>query len=272
MLRLSPTKINQFNKCHKAYYWNYKCNLRLKQVARQLQVGGVVHDLSHWYQTGELSPEHIINLVEFVKQKYKDQINAIDIALEAAHLFRGFMNEYADEKLTFISSELPLSYIIEEWDVEMYGKPDAWARTEDGRLWKYETKTTSKFDSTYLNGLKKGLQSAFYDYLSEKLMNEKIHGTIYNLIVKTKIPQYHRAFSQKKQNMIDRMLACVEGTAAEIVQCEKTKKWYPSCTCLYYNRECDYQMLCEHDSKRVRDEFYMPYHEDVVEEGEEEQA
>ena len=272
MLRLSPTKVNKFLFCRMAYYWNYECNLRPKAVSFPLQVGSVVHDLSHEYQLGRLTSEYIANLPELVRQKYKDQDNALDVALEAARLFKGFLNSCDDGKLRFISSELPLQYQVDEWNVLLYGKPDAWARTEDGRLWKYETKTTAKIDAAYLNGLKRGLQSSFYDYLTEKLMEEKVAGTIHNLIVKTKVPQYVRTFSQSSQKAIHRMLRCVEGVAADIHKCMETKRWYPSCNCFLYNKECEYKMLCEHDSKRTREEFYTPYHEVVEEEKEVDEA
>lgn len=266
MLRLSPTKVNKFVQCRMAYYWNYQCNLRPKATAMALQVGGVVHEISHQYQIGKLTPEYIADLPNMVRDKYKDDESAVEVALEAARLFKGFLNECDDGKLTFISSELPLQFEIPEWDVILYGKPDAWARTEDGRLWKYETKTTGKIDNAYLSGLRRGLQSSFYDFLSEKLLKEKIAGTIHNLIVKTKVPQYKRTFSMKNQEAMDRTMKCVKGVSEDIRRCEETRIWYPSCNCFMYNRECEYKMLCEHDSKRVREEFYMPYHEVVEEE------
>lgn len=268
MLRLSPTKVGKFLHCRMAYYWNYECNLRPKQTSKALQIGGVVHYLSHLYQTDTLTPALIANLPNHVREVYKDEPNAVEVALEAARLFRGFLHECDDGKLKFISSELPMMYEIPEWDVLLYGKPDAWARTEDQRLWKYETKTAGRIDQAYLSGLRRGLQSSFYDFLSEKLLKEKVAGTIHNLIVKTKIPQYHRTFSLRSNDAVDRMLKCVEGVAFDIHVCMDTKRWYPSCKCFDFNRECEYKVLCEHDSKRAREEFFEPYHEVVGEEEE----
>jgi hypothetical protein len=250
-----------------AYYWNYVENLRLKHEEMAPQIGKVVHSLSHLYQTGKIDRTMTMGEVEELAMTLFEGTEAAEpIVKEASRLFISFLRTCDDGKLTFVCSELPLSIELDGCDgLVMYGIPDGFVRTEDGRLWRYETKTAARIDNPYLNGLKKGLQGSMYDYMAEQLMQEKVSGTIHNLIVKTKEPKYYRNFSQRDQRAIDRMLLTIKGVFEDIKQCEESGVWYPSCDCYHFNRECEYTLLCNHDSERVRCGFYTQYKNDVVE-------
>jgi hypothetical protein len=229
-----------------------------------LQVGDIVHQLHHLWITGQLTPEHFTNLDELVQKLYPENSEelSLDVAIQAATLIRGYLEKYRDDKLNFISSEIHIETDIGSCVLVM--KVDALARPADERLWRVEHKTTARMDSHYLNGLKGGLQGAIYDFGIEQEFKEKVSGTIYNLLVKTKIPDYHRAYTKCNRSAIDRMLKTVEGVVRDIHNAD----FYPSSLCFLYQRECDYKKLCDYDDPMVRESFYMKRKEVIVDDSE----
>jgi hypothetical protein len=218
-----------------------------------LQVGDIVHKLLHMWYTNTLTADKIEHLDTFVQELYSTNSDeqTLAVAVEAANLFMGYYNKFGKtDPLHFISSEI---HVQKEFDnYVLLAKVDALARPSDGRLWRVEHKTTSRLDSAYLNGLKGGLQGAIYDYLIETVMNEKVSGTIYNLLVKTKVPDYHRAYSAINRPAIARALETVDGVYRDICRGD----FYPSSLCFTFNRECDYRLLCNQDTPSVREKFY----------------
>lgn len=120
-------------------------------------------------------------------------------------------------------------------------------------------------DSAFLSGLRKSLQAGIYDFLVRENIKEKLWGTIYDLLVKTKVPQYKRNLVPVSIPVIERSIKTVEGVVKDILMClAKPSMIYPSCQCYSYNRECDYIHLCNFDSEEVRKNFYnqIPVEED----------
>ena len=253
-LRLSNTKISIWQSCHKKYEWCYVHNLMPKAKAEPLQVGDVVHKLHHLWVLGKLTPSTIETLNDWVVKLYPEDTEeqALEVAAQAANLMKGYLNKYAeDDPLKFIPGETLIEVEFDNYILN--GRVDCWVRPADGRLWRVEHKTASKMDSHYLQGLKGGLQGAIYDYLTEQTFKEKVSGTIYNLLIKTQIPQYLRAYAMCDRSAIDRMLKTVEGVYKEIMRGD----YYPSSRCYGFNRECEYKMLCDNDNPRVREAFYQ---------------
>jgi hypothetical protein len=232
---------------------SYIENLSPKEKAIPLQIGDIVHQLLLKLIINELTPGDLEHLDELVTKLYPENSEevSLDIAIQAGQLINGYLHKYEDDPLTFIPGETIL-----ETDIGcciLTGRVDAWARPQDGRLWRVEHKTTGKMDSFYLKGLKGGLQGAIYDFLTEKLFDEPLTGTIYNLLVKTQIPQYHRAYTKCNKFAIERMLKTVEGVVRDIERGD----FYPSSLCFGYNKECDFKLLCEYDSPSTRESFYQ---------------
>lgn len=260
-LRLSHNKINVWQACHLKYRYIYIDRLFPKEErAYPLQVGDIVHRLLKLYRDGELTPSLINNLEKMVATLYPDNTDetVLNVAADAVALVQGYINQFKDDLVTFISTEVHLQ--VEFKNYYLYGIIDGLARPEDNKLWRAEYKTTGKMDSYYLNGLKGGLQGAIYDYLVEQTMKEEVKGTIYDLLVKTKIPSYHRAYATKNREAVKRMLNTVEGVYNEI----KRGEYYPSSRCFSYNRECEYLMLCNNDNEQTRQSFYKVVEEDEL--------
>lgn len=252
-LRLSHTKIVCWQTCHKKYYWTYIEKLAAKKKAQPLQVGDIVHKLHHLWVINKLTPSIITNLPEHITKLYPEntEFESDDVAMWAGILMKGYIDKYGvDDPLDFISSEVHVEVELEH--VVLVMKIDALARPRDKRLWRVEHKTTKRMDSFYLAGLKGGLQAALYDYGIEQTFKEKASGTIYNLLVKTKVPDYHRAYALSNRTAIDRALQTVEGVYQEI----RHSDYFPSSWCFSYNSDCEYKKLCDFDSEQVREAFY----------------
>jgi hypothetical protein len=85
-------------------------------------------------------------------------------------------------------------------------------------------------------------------------MKENVAGTLYDMIVKTKVPQYLRAFANKQRAMQELALKTVKGVVKDI----NSGDYYPSCNCFNYNSECPFKPLCIYDTPETRAAFYEP--------------
>lgn len=247
-----------------------------------MQVGSIVHDLLHRYYMGESLPQ---DLEQYIQDKYPhNQGNeSVLVAQEAYRLLLGYIEQYQEDPLTIISSEMKIEVDRQEPETgrwyTIYGIIDACARTKDNRLWRFEHKTASRIDTYYLSGLRSGLQGGIYHYLLNQTMPEPVVGTIYNMLVKTKIPQFQRMPVFMQQTLADRALQTFDGIARQIFQGDI----FPDAgSCFSYNRECDYLPLCNiwkgewtPQIQRIVDSFYEDYYptsESAKEGGQEEQA
>lgn len=250
-LRLSSSKINTFLHCRQKYVWEYIEELTPKETAQPLQVGTIVHDLLHLYYSKELTAEKILALPDYVMSLYPE--NEADLSMEiaqySAELFQGYLNKFKNDPLQVIASEVWAEYEFDDYILS--GRVDAIAKKES-RYWRVEHKTAKQTDSAYLSGLKAGLQGSIYDFFAEKLFEEPIAGTIYNLIIKTKIPKYERQPAMFDYKAQKRTFECIKGVVADI----KQERFYPSCDCYKWFRPCEFLPLCSHYSEDVKKAFY----------------
>ena len=253
-VRLSTSRINTYLHCPKAYWWQYHQNLTWKVKTKALQVGDIVHILLAKDALGQLTAEFIQDFSASVQTLYPDNTaeESSIVALEALTLYSGYKKKYENDPLRIDSVEVHLELDMGEF--LLYTRLDTLVRTEDNRLWRGEYKTTARLDSAYLSGLKDGLQAGISYLVEREVLPEKITGTVYSLLVKTKIPQYERTIILAEKGLIQRTLQCVNGVWDGI----KNERFYPSMQCHYFNRECDFLPLCKNDSERTREAFYSP--------------
>lgn len=253
-LRLSTSRIQNYLHCPKKYNWIYNELLVAKKRSAALQVGTLVHLLLQKDVEGNLTVDYINNLVSEVKKDYpgntpeEDQ----DIAYQALNLYKGYKDKFQDDPYKVVGSETHLE--LDMGDYTLYTRLDTIVKDSSSRLWRGEYKTTARIDSAYLSGLKSGLQAGISYIVSSAVLPEKLSGTVYSLLVKTKIPQYERVLVLAEKSLVERTLECVKGVADGILQ----KRFYPSMECHFYNRECEYLPLCKNDTTNIRNDFYEP--------------
>lgn len=265
-LRLSYSGAGTWTACRMKWYWNYIQNIRRKTTGRALQVGAIVHDLLHRYYMGEDLPK---DLEAYIQEHYpaNEGLLSAEVAYEALTLVNGYVTKYASDPLKIISSEMQIELVREEPQTGLpytiYMIVDAVARDSQDRLWRFEHKTSSRMDSYYLNGLRGGLQGGIYHWGLNKTMPEPVIGTIYNMLVKTKIPNYQRMPVMMQNTLAERAVQTFDGIARQIF----IGDIYPNAnSCFEYNRECDYLPLCNQwkgvidaPTKRIMNSFYQEY-------------
>jgi hypothetical protein len=219
-------------------------------------VGDMVHQLLQKKETQGLTVEDFQDCDLLVKKEYPDLDDDAQqaVAVEAARLVAGHVEAYREDPTRVIGTETHLEVELE--DCTFYSRVDAIARTQDGRLWRLEYKTTSKMDSAFLSGLKGDLQTGTSHFVLKEVLKEKIHGTIFDLLVKTKVPQYYRSPVPYSQRVVDRAMETVQGVARSI----KRGDLYPSSKCFPYNRECEFRTLCDAPESQ-RDHLIKTFYE-----------
>lgn len=250
-LRLSYSKINCFQRCRKQYHWIYNENLIPIKKSFPMQVGLVIHDLLDKYYGNTLQVKDIEQLRETIQRLYPENEQELsdEVAWEAARLFQGYLQYAQDDPLDILMPETVMEVDIGN-DIVLYTRLDAVGRS-DNRLWRVEHKTTARMDSRYLQGLRKGLQTGIAHWVMEKVLDEPVMGTQFNIIVKTKVPQYSRMPVPKQPWAQNYTQECVYGVARSI----RRNDFYPSMKCDDFNN-CDYQILCTSDTEANRKAFF----------------
>jgi len=258
--RLSYSKLSTFMSCRRKYYWIYDQNLSSLGRADYLQVGIAVHDLRERWVKGELKIEDITGLKQVVQDLYpeNDPQTTSKVALESATLFNGYVQDFSEDQYKLVSPEMTL-----EWDSGefiLYTRLDGLAIDQANNYYLDELKTTARMDSYYLQGLRKGLQAGIRYWIAEEVLDFDTKGTLYEIIVKTKIPQYQRMPVMKDRWTVDYTKETVYGLWESIKRCGRDKsKFYPSMNCSQY-RECEYETLCRQDTPIKRANFFKEYY------------
>ena len=252
-LRLSASRINTYLHCPKAYEWNYIHELEFKQKSKALQIGDFLHTLLEKDALNELTSDFVFDLRQLIQEEYPEnsEEDSREVAEMALSLYNGHKKKFEDDE-TFKIDSVEVILEADMGDFDLICRNDTFLKSQDGRMWRGEYKTTARIDSAYLSGLKNGLQAGIAYLLSEKLLPNKLTGTIYNLMVKTKVPQYERTMVLAEKSLLDRTVKCVNGVADGILN----NRFYPSIQCHYYNRECEYLPLCRNDTPQTRSTFY----------------
>ena len=255
-IRLSYSKANVVLRCGQEYIWKYEEGLSPIGKSYPLRLGSITHTLLHGYDKNEIDLEFIQDyekVFELAKKEFPEEENddLLKLTDQASGLCSGYIDEHKDSDIKIIPGETMLE--LETENYTLVGYIDGWARPSDGKLFRLERKTTAKIDNYYLNGLRGGLQGAIYDFMTEKLFKEKLHGTIYDMLVKTKEPKFPRQFTKCDRTSIALMQQCLEGVVRDI----HSRNLYPNPgSCFRYNSECPYRVLCTYDSPGARENFF----------------
>jgi len=265
-LRLSYSRIGTLIHCPKAYYWRYVENLQPKAPPTvALKTGSLVHDLRDLWIKGNLDMEMLTNpeqVTNWVKEHYPDAASEGDVSqvtYDVSRLFYEYHKKMTD--VEHVASETHL-----EWDDGekiWYTRLDGLVRMQDGTLWREETKTTARMDSAYLSGLKGGLQAGMAYIIMKEVMPEEVKGTLYTILVKTKIATCEKMLVPKERLLVQMTLDCVHGAFDTISH----ERFYPTMQCFYYNRQCEYLPLCKGGTEQMKKDFYTERKDILLEKG-----
>lgn len=251
---LSYSQITNWQRCRMRWKFIYIDDLAPRLKTLPLMVGDVTHRLREKFLLSELDGYTLRNLVPFVKLLYPEQKgdDHTEVALQAASLINCFVQNYeADGSVRITSPEVHL--VKDFGEFILYTRLDGLAEVVGTPgIWREELKTTARRDSAFLAGLRGGLQTGIALWLMEELMNEKIRGTIFSLLVKTATPQSYMEPVHKNTWAIKTAKETVFNEAKEIQE----GRIYRSSQCFSYNRECAYRKVCQNDTPANR-AFYI---------------
>lgn len=266
-LRLSYSGASVWRACPMKWFFSYIHELTGKTTPGPMQVGKVVHDILFGLYTGKIKTEEIANMNEIVEKMYPDlsPAAALEIAFEASRLVTGYWRKYENDPIQMLSPEMQLEVLREE---PVTGKKyrifcivDGVGRTQDKRLWRLEHKTAAKMDSYYLQGLRGGLQGGIYHWALNQSMPEPVVGTIYNLLVKTKVPQFERMPVLMQNKLAERSLSTFDAVARQIWEGDI---FQDAGSCFQFNGECWFLPLCnvwkgqwDQQALRVKEAFFV---------------
>jgi hypothetical protein len=260
-LGLSYSKISTWLTCRQRFYYEYEMGLAPKRKSMALQVGGLLHQLMKEYYTGQLDLEEFNDLQKVVQKFHKanSEGESMEVALTAAQLMLGYIRKYQGEQVEVTDVEQTFFMPRTEPETKMFyiihGTIDAMIRFEETKRWQFEHKTTARNDSLYLRGLRDILQGRIYHMLSNYYYDNEVVGIIFNILVKTKVPQFDRAPVMLSQDSIDKALETIDGVVREIVVYDIFRNFQ---NCTLYNRECDYKLLCDKPEQfeQISNAFY----------------
>lgn len=261
VLGLSQSKIKAFLRCRLLFYWQYVERLASPEISRPLQVGSITHWLIHelYRKEKSLTPQHIEKLPAIVAAAYGgDESASRSVAAESANLVAGYLNKYQNDTITLVDTERyleikrPLTAPSQEYIC--HGVIDGICIYQ-GDNWQLEHKTAARYDAMYLTGLRNDLQAKFYHQL---LINNGYtpRGVLYNLLVKKKVPEYHRQPIVISEHASVQVLRTFDGVATELFAMRDVLRggafkddfpnvFYPDWTsCAQYGRECEFRTLC----------------------------
>lgn len=260
--RLSYSRISCFMKCRREYYWRYIENLAPITKADYFQIGIVVHDLREKWIKNELEVQDIESLRAHIERQFpsNDPETSQRVALEAATLFVGYVKDMDRSPYELISPEMHIELELEEFT--LYARLDALAKDPNGNVFRDELKTTSRMDSSYLAGLSKGLQTGITFWIIDETMREhNVKGSLFEIIVKTKIPQYSRQPIMRDRFTVEYTKQCVYGVWESIKRCGNDRtNFYPSMQCSFGRFLCPYETLCRNDTPMKRQTLFTAYH------------
>lgn len=258
-LRLSWSKCNVFLKCRQRYNWCYQHNLVPKDKAWPLSVGVLVHHMLFLENKGELSEWGVPHFLQWSQLEFPDMTpeQVEQLVLEAGDLVLGYLQSQKQEGIKVISPEVHMEKDL--GDFILYSRLDAIAQTPDQRVWRMEYKTTSRMDSIYLQGLRKGLQTGIAHWLADELLPQRINGTLFGLLVKTKIPQYSIMPYTREKWVQDYAQQTVRGIARSILRGDL----YPSLDCTFGYNKCEYMPLCSTNGSEEAQKAFFTQRKEV---------
>ena len=249
----SQSRVRTFLNCRQKDYWIYHEGLSPKEKSRPLLVGDLTHKLLHLHDIDELTPDLIAVVPDVMVEMnpHSDPDFVKDTCTEAARLVGGYISyhEYSDYKV--VSPELVLT--MDVGDFHLYARLDGLAESTTPGLWRLERKTTAQKRASYLKTHQTGLQTGISHWLMTELMKDvKVRGSIFDWIVKTKMPQYEQSETPLDRSLLRRCQKTVYG----VYQSLKAGNIYPNVDrCEDYNG-CEFKILCRNDSAQNREAFF----------------
>lgn len=214
---LTYSALSSFQHCRRKYEYRYLRGLKPMETPEALSLGSTVHEaLEVWFAKPN-TPWSIKANAEFRKAAAIDMVlshNELDNQnlLKAEAMIDGYIQRYPTERFEVVDVELPFktrifnprtNFPMHHYDYA--GKIDAVVRL-DGKLYILEHKTTSRIDDAYMSRIAIDSQIALYAQALERVLGERVHGAIYDVLqkpsIRMKIAETDEEFEARRQALI----------------------------------------------------------------------
>lgn len=186
-------------------------------------------------------------------------------------LLRGYDAEYTGTIWTPIAQETKGAVEVGDGtNVILVFRTDKLA-TWNNRLWIVDHKTAGKLDLRDLQKYEMALQFSAYSYAVTKFTKQMVAGVIVDILVKTKVPQYHRDYKTRSPKELTEFEAEFAETGKEIMWRKlRVENGEDPMTVFYKNTDecfrygtCPYRELCMEDNP-TRRQLYRKRNVDYV--------
>lgn len=184
--RISQSRAKSWRRCHKAHDYKHNQHLRVKAPPRPMYIGSIVHDLTDTYAKGgsweKKLKEHERKIKPFVREDPEAYEDVIPLTTT---IFTNYLRKYEDDGLTFVESELELTYDMGD-DVELILHIDKVVEDDKDRLWIMDHKCHRNIPDE--KNRMSDMQLVIYPVVWNKLYPErKATGIIWDYM-RTKVP------------------------------------------------------------------------------------
>ena len=228
--RLSHTRLSVYRQCPKRYWWTYIENLVPKTTLRVLEIGANMHTA----------------LGLHFEQKEPQALEAIHDDPEVTGLYRDYLLQYPkEEEFEVIATEhFTEAQLDFDYDVWYAVKADNIIRFRK-LLFLFEHKTCGRLGPTDIRRYLQSPQIKGYIWGMNHVLKTKIHGCLWDFIIKTKHTEFQRIPQLYNESELEEWRQITLKWALEISTAEDLNEFTEDLSACYGMRgECPYTPIC----------------------------
>lgn len=263
---LNQSRAQLFENCHRKFYWWDIERLEVDRPRWALDIGTSVHLGLALLGSGKTVDEAVAEsrskleslmpkrIMPGDAEELEDNKNVVE------KLLRGYEAEYSGTVWTPIAQETKGAVEVgDNTHVILVFRTDKLA-TWQNRLWIVDHKTAGKLDLRDLMKYEMALQFSAYSYAVTKFTKQMVAGVIVDILVKTKVPQYHRDYKTRSEKELLEFEAEFAEIGKEILwRKQRVAAGEDPMTVFYKNTDecfrygtCPYRELCMLDNPTRR--------------------
>ena len=290
VFRMNQSRLQTYMGCSRAFMWKYVEDLDVGKPYIRMELGSGAHEGLAQLASGASMDEAMKAAVARFKMEFKDEqmlpgeMEEITAAEETLRkLLPAYVDHWGDQPFTPLGIEIGGQVTVGtvlidgvSWECIIVFRLDKLV-TFNQQIWIVDHKTAAKLDLRDVSKYAMDLQFTAYTYAATKLLQQqlpegspfepRVQGVIVDMLVKTKVPQFHRDIFPRTDAELTEFqydwLGWCEVILRQAVRGEQfiseglpRRYAYPKNTkwCFYFGT-CPYYNLCLKDTQAGRDLF-----------------
>lgn len=285
-ISLNQSRVQTYLRCHRKYGWFYHENLTPDRPTYALSFGTAIHSALAEVQAGKIDvTDAPIHAIEVFQKQMPEQRMPGDEAIIQEHvdlierMLPAYYETYKNDRNPWKPIGLEVAgrvEIGEATNVFLVFRTDELA-LQDRQLWIVDHKTAARMDPRDMLKYEMDLQMTAYTYAISKKMTQdagkqmRVSGVIVNVLVKTKVPQFHRErFIRTDEELLEFEKEFVEIARELKIRHQRANSGEDWKTVFYKNTNecfsygtCYFRDLCLRDTE-IRRMAFVPRRKDYV--------